>query len=62
MATLNEVWLQRADHVTAGAFVIARDGRDDWRWWTWAGAKANHTPAPWAPDQLFDVLELLAAR
>lgn len=49
-ATLEDVRLQRAEHVTDGAFVIARDGRDDWRWWTWAGAKANRTLAAWAPD------------
>nr|MBM4732596.1 DEAD/DEAH box helicase [Prescottella equi] len=50
VATLDDVRLQRADHVVDGAFVIARDGRDDWRWWTWAGAKANRTLAAWAPD------------
>ncbi|GAA4479495.1 DEAD/DEAH box helicase [Rhodococcus olei] len=50
VATLDDVRLQRADHVTEGAFVISRDGRDDWRWWTWAGAKANRTLAAWASD------------
>ncbi|MGV9747772.1 DEAD/DEAH box helicase [Rhodococcus zopfii] len=50
LATLDDVRLQRADHVTEGAFVISRDDRDDWRWWTWAGAKANRTLAAWAPD------------
>ncbi len=49
-ATLEDVRLQRADHIADGAVVIARDGRDDWRWWTWAGAKANRTLAAWAPD------------
>ncbi|WP_181763053.1 hypothetical protein [Rhodococcus spelaei] len=49
VATLDDMRLQRADHIIEGAFVIARDGRDDWRWWTWAGAKANRTPAAWAP-------------
>ncbi|NKS50171.1 DEAD/DEAH box helicase [Rhodococcus hoagii] len=48
-ATLEDVRLQRADHIADGAVVIARDGRDDWRWWTWAGAKANRTLAAWAP-------------
>ncbi|EGD25317.1 hypothetical protein [Prescottella equi] len=28
-ATLEDVRLQRADHVTDGGFLIARDGRDD---------------------------------
>lgn len=50
VATLDDVRLQRADHVTDGAFLITRDGRDDWRWWTWAGAKANRTLAAWTPD------------
>ncbi|MDV6292343.1 DEAD/DEAH box helicase [Rhodococcus aetherivorans] len=49
-ATLDDQRLLRADQVTDGAFVIARDDRDDWRWWTWAGAKANRTLAAWAPD------------
>lgn len=34
VATLEDLRLQRADQVTDGAFVIARDNRDDWRWWT----------------------------
>ncbi|MFD4368664.1 DEAD/DEAH box helicase [Rhodococcus sp. NPDC058521] len=49
-ATLEDVRLQRAEHVTDGAFVIARDVRDEWRWWTWAGAKSNRTLAAWAHE------------
>lgn len=45
-ATLEDLRLQQADQVTDGAFVIARDARDEWRWRTWAGAKTNRTPQP----------------
>lgn len=50
IATLEDQRLQRSGHVTDGAFVITRDDRDDWRWWTWAGSKANRTLAAWATD------------
>ncbi|MDG3016739.1 DEAD/DEAH box helicase [Speluncibacter jeojiensis] len=50
VATLDDLRLQRAAHVSRDAFIIERDDRDDWRWWTWAGAKANRTLAAWAPD------------
>lgn len=40
----------RAGHVADGALVIERDSRDDWRWWTWAGQKANRTLAAWLPE------------
>lgn len=41
---------QRAADVHPTSIVIRRDDRGDWRWWTWAGAKANRTLAAWAPD------------
>lgn len=40
----------RSGQVADGAFVIERDHRGDWRWWTWAGAKTNRTLATWAKD------------
>ncbi|MBF6301576.1 DEAD/DEAH box helicase [Nocardia amamiensis] len=49
-ATLEDLRVVRADQVTDGAFVIARDDRNEWRWWTWAGSRANRTLAAWAPD------------
>ncbi|GGL40891.1 DEAD/DEAH box helicase [Nocardia jinanensis] len=49
-ATLADQRLLRRDHVADDAFVIIRDQRDDWRWWTWAGSKANRTLAAWATD------------
>ncbi|GAA4383456.1 DEAD/DEAH box helicase [Tsukamurella soli] len=47
-ATLGELRTTRATDVSGEGLVVARDG-DDWRWWTWAGAKANRTLAAWAP-------------
>ncbi|MGN7158026.1 DEAD/DEAH box helicase [Dietzia cercidiphylli] len=47
---LEDLRLQRADHVTTGALVIRRDDREDWRWWTWAGAKTNRTLAAWGSE------------
>lgn len=41
---------QRAADVEAEAIVVRRDDRGDWRWWTWAGSKANRTLAAWASD------------
>ncbi|WP_168702345.1 DEAD/DEAH box helicase [Gordonia paraffinivorans] len=41
---------QRSGEVDEGALVIERDRRGDWRWWTWAGEKANRTLAAWARD------------
>lgn len=38
----------RSGEVHEGSFVIGRDHKGDWRWWTWAGAKANRTLAAWA--------------
>ncbi|WP_328811363.1 DEAD/DEAH box helicase [Rhodococcus sp. NBC_00294] len=35
--------------VSLNALVISRDG-DDWRWWTWAGSRANRTLSAWLPD------------
>ena len=49
VATLDDLRASRSGQVTDGAFVIERDDRGDWRWWTWAGAKANRTLAAWAP-------------
>ncbi|SFA56390.1 ATP-dependent helicase Lhr and Lhr-like helicase [Rhodococcoides kroppenstedtii] len=42
----------RADRnvaVSSDALVITRDG-GDWRWWTWAGSRANRTLSAWLPD------------
>jgi ATP-dependent Lhr-like helicase len=41
----------RAAQVSANRLIVARDGRGDWRWWTWAGVAANRTLAAWA-DQV----------
>ncbi|WP_435173661.1 DEAD/DEAH box helicase [Gordonia hongkongensis] len=41
---------QRSGDVHKGALVVERDPRGDWRWWTWAGVKANRTLAAWARD------------
>lgn len=41
---------QRSGEVVDGALVVERDARGEWRWWTWAGAKANRTLAAWATD------------
>ncbi|MFE7719141.1 DEAD/DEAH box helicase [Nocardia rhizosphaerihabitans] len=49
-STLDDMRLQRSNHLSDDAFVIARDHRDDWRWWTWAGTKVNRTIAAWAPE------------
>lgn len=48
-ATVEDLRTHRSGQVTDGAFVIERDDRGDWRWWTWAGSKANRTLAAWAP-------------
>ncbi|MFH5230381.1 DEAD/DEAH box helicase [Antrihabitans spumae] len=49
-ATLESLRDVRRSHVSDGALVIERDERDDWRWWTWAGARANRTLAAWASN------------
>ncbi|MFC8385752.1 DEAD/DEAH box helicase [Nocardia sp. NPDC057272] len=49
-STLDDLRLQRSNHIIDDAFVIARDHRDDWRWWTWAGTRVNRTIAAWAPE------------
>ncbi|MGV9678485.1 DEAD/DEAH box helicase [Nocardia sp. NPDC003482] len=49
-ATLDDQRQLRADHVAADTFLIARDDRKEWRWWTWAGTKINRTIAAWAAD------------
>ncbi|WP_446222573.1 DEAD/DEAH box helicase [Nocardia sp. IBHARD005] len=49
-STLDDVRIQRTNHVSDDGLVIARDHRDDWRWWTWAGTKANRTIAAWTPE------------
>ncbi|MCH5643476.1 hypothetical protein [Gordonia sp. ABSL49_1] len=38
--------------VADDAFIVERDTRGDWRWWTWTGANANRTQtlAVWAGD------------
>ncbi len=48
--TLDDLRTHRADQVADGALAITREGNDDWRWWTWAGTKANRTLAAWASD------------
>lgn len=48
-ATLVGVREQRTQHVAEDAFLLERDGRGDWHWWTWAGVKANRTLAAWLP-------------
>jgi ATP-dependent helicase Lhr and Lhr-like helicase len=40
----------RSGEVHEGSFVVERDHKGDWRWWTWAGAKANRTLAAWAKE------------
>ncbi|NDK90275.1 DEAD/DEAH box helicase [Gordonia desulfuricans] len=50
VAALDGYRAQRADDVRADSLVIERDSRGDWRWWTWAGVKANRTLAAWARD------------
>lgn len=40
----------RSGSVATGSFVIERDDKGDWRWWTWAGAKANRTLGAWAKE------------
>jgi ATP-dependent Lhr-like helicase len=42
---------QRSIHVRDGKLLVSRDERGDWRWWTFAGARANRTLAAWA-DQI----------
>ncbi|WP_280458876.1 DEAD/DEAH box helicase [Nocardia carnea] len=49
-ATLADQRLVRAEHVADGAFLIVRNRREDWHWWTWAGSKVNRTLAAWATD------------
>ena len=39
---------QRSIHVRDGKLLVSRDERGDWRWWTFAGARANRTLAAWA--------------
>ncbi|WP_030521122.1 DEAD/DEAH box helicase [Nocardia rhamnosiphila] len=50
VVSLEDQRLLRRDHVAEDSFVITRDSRDDWRWWTWAGSKVNRTLAAWATD------------
>ncbi|MBJ7480053.1 DEAD/DEAH box helicase [Rhodococcus erythropolis] len=50
VTTIDGIRDVRSGTVTDGSFVIARDEREDWRWWTWAGAKANRTLGAWIPD------------
>ncbi|WP_433490757.1 NERD domain-containing protein [Nocardia grenadensis] len=49
-APLADQRLVRAEHVADGAFLIVRNRREDWHWWTWAGSKVNRTLAAWATD------------
>lgn len=37
----------RSGHVATDALVIERDTKGDWRWWTWAGTKADRSLIPW---------------
>ncbi|ORI21132.1 DEAD/DEAH box helicase [Rhodococcus sp. 1168] len=40
----------RADRnttVAADALVVTREDNGDWRWWTWAGTRANRTLSAW---------------
>jgi len=50
VASLDGIRNVRAETLVDGAFIIARDDRDDWRWWTWAGAKENRTLGAWIPS------------
>ncbi len=50
VTTVDGIREVRSGTVSDGSFVIARDEREDWRWWTWAGAKANRTLGAWIPD------------
>ncbi|PPJ36350.1 hypothetical protein C5E45_20055 [Nocardia nova] len=50
IATLDDQRQLRVDHVAPDEFVIARDDRNDWRWWTWAGTEVNRTISAWAID------------
>lgn len=36
---------QHGGHVADGHLVVERDAKGSWRWWTWAGMKANRTLA-----------------
>lgn len=49
VATLDELRTTRGWSVADDALVVTRE-KDEWRWWTWAGTKANRTLAAWAPD------------
>ncbi|MFC0315116.1 DEAD/DEAH box helicase [Gordonia phosphorivorans] len=48
-ATLATVREEYSGRVDAERLVVERDDRGTWRWWTWAGAKANRTLAAAAP-------------
>ncbi len=48
---LADIRALRSAHVRDGKLVVSRDERGDWRWWTFAGTRANRTLAAWA-DQI----------
>lgn len=48
-ATLADLRETEAWSVSERGLVVARE-KNEWRWWTWAGTKANRTLAAWAPD------------
>ncbi|WP_336671317.1 DEAD/DEAH box helicase [Tsukamurella sp. USMM236] len=48
-ATLSDLRETSGWSVSERGLVVARE-KNEWRWWTWAGTKANRTLAAWAPD------------
>lgn len=45
---LADIRALRAAHVRDGQLIVSRDERGDWRWWTFAGERANRTLVAWA--------------
>lgn len=40
----------RSTTVADQALVVTREENGDWRWWTWAGTRANRTLSAWLPS------------
>ncbi|MFI7171991.1 DEAD/DEAH box helicase [Rhodococcoides fascians] len=40
----------RSTTVAGESLVVTREDNNDWRWWTWAGTRANRTLSAWLPS------------
>lgn len=49
-STIEGLRTDRSSTVSDEALVVTREDNGDWRWWTWAGTRANRTLSAWLPS------------